>query len=180
MQMLCTGMTNLCSQHQLLFNMLQNCCRQVSCSERRMYWWFSYSVLERGDHGMEGQTKWIPILDSIKKQSEDQRSVRDELLQPMKAYNAYKTGYMKNIQFDNDAKNQCKCNDRDHSKLFNHVSWSSIHCLFSAFIPPPNELQVVEIYFDASTFDEIERDVKRSRLNWTCLRQIYVISLRFP
>ena len=83
---------------------------------------FLYSVLERGDHGMEGQTKWIPILDSIKKQSEDQRSVRDELLQPMKAYNAYKTGYMKNIQFDNDAKNQCKCNDRDHSKLFNHVS----------------------------------------------------------
>ena len=34
--------------------------------------------------------------------------------------------------------------------------------LLSASVIPPGELQVVQIYFDTSTFDEIERDVKVS------------------
>ena len=40
------------------------------------------------------------ILDTIKSQSLDQLSVKDELALPMEAYNRYKTSYVENVQFD--------------------------------------------------------------------------------
>ena len=48
------------------------------------------------------------ILNSIKSQSMDQLSIKEELMWPMEAYNQYKRNYVKNIQFDLDAENQCK------------------------------------------------------------------------
>ena len=43
--------------------------------------------------------KLTQILDTIKSQSLDQLSVKDELAMPMEAYNRYKTSYVENVQF---------------------------------------------------------------------------------
>ena len=50
------------------------------------------------------------ILDSIQSQSSEskQHHVKEDLVMPMEAYNAYKTNYRKNIRFDPYAKNSCK------------------------------------------------------------------------
>ena len=45
------------------------------------------------------------MLASIKNQPFESKSVKAELLLPMKAYNAYKKDYGKNLQFDPFAKN---------------------------------------------------------------------------
>ena len=42
-----------------------------------------------------------------------------------------------------------------------YESCSECSC-FSAFIVPQTNLEVVHIYFDTATYDEIERDVKVS------------------
>ena len=42
----------------------------------------------------------MQILDTIKSQSLDQLSVKDELVLPMAAYNQYKNSFLKNVQFD--------------------------------------------------------------------------------
>ena len=48
------------------------------------------------------------MLNSIKNQSFESKSVQDELLLPMEAYTAYKINYGKNIKFDPNADNFCK------------------------------------------------------------------------
>ena len=91
------------------------------------------------------------ILNSIKSQKSKQPNTREELTLSVEAYNTYKTNYGKNIQFDPDNENFCKYESNDtYASSF----------LFTASIIPPASLQVVEIYFDTATYDEIKRDVK--------------------
>ena len=58
----------------------------------------------------------MEILDSVKSQSSESKEqlVNKDLVLPMEAYNAYKTNYRQNIQFDplaeNLAENFCKFN----------------------------------------------------------------------
>ena len=44
--------------------------------------------------------KLTQILDTIKSQSLDQLSIKDELVLPMEAYNRYKTSFVENVHFD--------------------------------------------------------------------------------
>ena len=91
------------------------------------------------------------ILNSIKSQKSKQPNTREELALLVEAYNTYKTNYGKNIQFDPDNENFCKYESNDtYASSF----------LFTASIIPPASLQMVEIYFDTATYDEIKRDVK--------------------
>ena len=60
--------------------------------------------------------KLTQILGTIKSQSLDQLSVKDELALPMEAYNRYKTSYVENVQFDSyvdslGRAHLCKYND---------------------------------------------------------------------
>ena len=88
---------------------------------------------------------------SIKSQKSKQPNTREELTLSVEAYNTYKTNYGKNIQFDPDNENFCKYESNDtYASSF----------LFTASIIPPASLQMVEIYFDTATYDEIKRDVK--------------------
>ena len=48
------------------------------------------------------------MLESLKNQSFESKSVKEELLLPMKAYTAYKINYGKNTQIDPFADNFCK------------------------------------------------------------------------
>ena len=48
------------------------------------------------------------MLESLKNQSFESKSVKEELLLPMKAYTAYKINYGKNTKIDPFADNFCK------------------------------------------------------------------------
>ena len=114
------------------------------------------------------------MLNSLKNQSFESKSVQEKLLLPMEAYTAYKTYYGKNIQFDPIAEdNFCKyeiSTSSAYSASLGQMTQYFLNCLkiqymshsplLTASVIPPGELQVVQVYFDTSTFDEIERDVK--------------------
>ena len=72
-------------------------------------------------------------------------------MEQRKEYIEYKGTYLKSLTYDQTLENLSK------STL---DQWQLMSC--SAAILAPAPLQVVEIYFDTATYDEIERDVKVS------------------
>ena len=66
-------------------------------------------------------------------------------------YNRYKSRLAKNLVFSSRSPKFSKCP---------HPSSPSLLNLFPAYEQPYGPLQLVQIYFDTATFDEISRDVK--------------------
>ena len=118
--------------------------------------------------GHSEKNELTEILESIKNQSSKSRQQNSKVdLEPLvEAYNFYKINYGRNIQFDPSATNLCEYRILLNLivMFFKHFSYDFLQqapsVLFTASMIPPTELQVVEIYFDTATFDEIERDVK--------------------
>ena len=61
-----------------------------------------------GHFDLSTREQYHMLLASIKNQSFESKSVKEELLLTMKAYTAYKINYGKNLQFDPFAQNFCK------------------------------------------------------------------------
>ena len=88
------------------------------------------------------------ILDFLESRGEEAQKL-DELQQE---YNRYKNDYVSNVYFDPKETNNSKC------CIYSHIL--TIIPSFLAGIQWLTQLEVVHIYFDTATFDEIEKDVK--------------------
>ena len=78
----------------------------------------------------------------------------DKFFSLLEKYQMYKEEYAKNIRFDPESPTLSKSAQMYFITFYVYIIYFPVANL------EPSPLQLVQIYFDTATFDEIERDVK--------------------